>query len=282
MAENSEDALNTVEVISTETPRQLIVPALASAVVPGIGQLALKEKRSALIYLALLVVWFVLFLPPFRIPHFYPGALFAIFSAIALMVTASWRALRSRAWNLRSGSYWWLFVLIPLACIVASLYWAVALRVGGFRGFTIPSTSMEPTIMSGDVILADMRYYQDRNPSEDNLILFRSPTTQGLILLKRVIGTGGDTIRSEGGQIYLNGKPLDEPYVEHIGGAPDEMMDFGPIAVPPRKLFVMGDNRDVSLDSRAAEFGLIDESAVMGRALYIFRSPHDRTGESLK
>lgn len=136
--------------------------------------------------------------------------------------------------------------------------------------------------MSGDAILADMHYYKHRKPSEGSLILFNSPIERGVILIKRVIGTGGDTLRSEGGQIYLNGRRLEEPYVEHVGGAPEEMMDFGPITVPPDKLFVMGDNRDVSLDSRASEFGLIDESALIGKALYIFRSPHDRTGTPLK
>lgn len=282
MAENSENVLNTEEAVSPGTPAQLIVPALASAIVPGIGQLALKEKRRASIYLLFLTVWFVLFFPPFRIAQFYVAAVFALLSAAALTISASCYALRSRAWERRPGSYWWLVVMVPLACFVASAYWGIALRMSGYRDFRVPSASMEPTIMNGDAILADMHYYRHRRPSEHSLVLLHSPTTPGVIVLKRVIGIEGDTIRGEGGQIYLNGRPLDEPYVEHIGGAPEEMMDFGPITVPSHKLFVMGDNRDVSLDSRAAEFGLIDESAVIGKALYIFHSPYDRTGKSLK
>lgn len=170
--------------------------------------------------------------------------------------------------------------MLPLACIAASAYWGIALRVGGFRDFRVPSSSMEPTIMKGDAIVADMRYYRHRRLLEESMIIFHSPVTQGVIVVKRVIATQGDTIRSVNGQIYLNGNPLNETYVEHIGNAPGELMDFGPITIPPHKLFVMGDNRDVSLDSRAAEFGLIDESAVMGKALYILNSPHDRTGRS--
>lgn len=172
--------------------------------------------------------------------------------------------------------------MVPLACFAAAAYWGMALRVSGYRDFRVPSASMEPTIMNGDAILADMHYYRHRKPLEDGIILFHSPIEPGVILIKRVIGVGGDTIRSEGGQIYLNGKLLDEPYVEHVGNAPEEMMDFGSITIPPHKLFVMGDNRDLSLDSRATEFGLIDESAVMGKAIYIIRSPHDQTGKSLR
>jgi signal peptidase I len=255
---------------------------IASALVPGVGQLVLREKQRARIYFGLLVVWLLLFLPPFRIPRFYAATIVALFAAAALMIFASCQALRSRAWNRSPGSYWWLFLVVPLACVTACVYWGMAIRVSGFRDFSIPSTSMEPTIMPGDSILADMHCYRYREPAEESMIIFHSPTTPGVILIKRVIAVGGDTIQSVDGQVFLNGELLNEAYVKHTGDAPDELMNFGPTVIPPRKLFVMGDNRDVSLDSRMAVFGLIDESAVMGKALYILRAANDRTGKSLR
>lgn len=66
----------------------------------------------------------------------------------------------------------------------------------------------------------------------------------------------------------MTGK-LVEPYAHHQGNAPDYLKDFGPIQIPPHKLFVMGDNRDLSLDSRSPEFGLMDESSVIGKPLYL-------------
>jgi len=83
------------------------------------------------------------------------------------------------------------------------------------------------------------------------------------------------------GNVALNGADLSENYVEHTGEVTGDLMNFGPVTIPAHKLFVMGDNRDISLDSRTAEFGLIDESAILGKALYIVAPGHDRSGERL-
>lgn len=96
---------------------------------------------------------------------------------------------------------------------------------------------------------------------------------------------GGDTIEARDRQIFVNGKLLDEPFIEHIEplGTYADMDSFGPIVVPQGKYFVMGDNRDVSLDSRTATFGMLDASAIVGRPLYVYRSPKkERRGRSLE
>jgi signal peptidase I len=140
---------------------------------------------------------------------------------------------------------------------------------------------MEPTVMPGDTILADMRYYSHNSLSSGSVVILDRPNERGVIVIKRIIATGGDTIRSTDGDIYLNSNAVNEPYVKHIGNALGEMMNFGPITIPAHKLFVMGDNRDVSLDSRMAEFGLVDQSAVLGKALYVFKAANDRNGKPL-
>lgn len=127
-----------------------------------------------------------------------------------------------------------------------------------------------------------MRSVDGASLKRGGIIIFHSPTDPSLILIKRLIAMGGDTIRSADGHIFLNDKPLSEPYVQHSGDAPDELSNFGPISIPPHKLFVMGDNRNLSLDSRSAEFGLVDESALMGKPLYIFTAENDGTGKSLR
>lgn len=141
---------------------------------------------------------------------------------------------------------------------------------------------MEPAVQQGDRLISDMRSVSGASLKRGEIIIFHSPMDPNLILIKRLIAMGGDTIRSADGQIFLNDKPLSEPYVQHSGNAPDELLNFGPTSVPPHKLFVMGDNRDLSLDSRSAEFGLVNESAVMGKPLYIFTAENDRTGKSFR
>jgi signal peptidase I len=87
---------------------------------------------------------------------------------------------------------------------------------------------------------------------------------------------GGDTIEGRPGKIILNGNLINESYVEHSQSqeqaeelANDWLRSFGPIIIPPNKYFVMGDIRDISLDSRSPDFGLVDRSSIMGKVLYV-------------
>jgi signal peptidase I len=169
-----------------------------------------------------------------------------------------------------------------MALIVAIFSHTILLRASGFRAFRIPSGSMERTIQEGDVLMADMHFYRHHRLKDGEIILMKSPNTPGVIIIKRLIAKSGDTIMSLHGKVSLNGADLDESYVELTGEPTDDLMNFGPLTIPPRKLFVMGDNRDISLDSRTAEFGLIDESAILGKALYIVTPGHDRSGERLR
>jgi signal peptidase I len=131
--------------------------------------------------------------------------------------------------------------------------------------------------MKGDYIVADMRSYHYRPPNREDVIVFER---RGTFFIKRVIATSGDTIQGTRGNVLLNGQAVDEPYVRHtLQPVPDWMVTFGPLKVPNGKYFVMGDNRDVSLDSRSSEFGLVDENSIAGKPLYVFRS--DRPGTSI-
>jgi signal peptidase I len=99
---------------------------------------------------------------------------------------------------------------------------------------------------------------------------------QNFYIIKRVIAQGGETIEGRGGEIFIDGKMISEPYVVHSGNAPDFMDDFGPLKIPQGKVFVMGDNRDISLDSRSPEIGPVDLASLRGRPMYLlgnFKNP---------
>ena len=133
---------------------------------------------------------------------------------------------------------------------------------------------MEQTLRRGDHFVMDST---STTPKRGDVIVLRKDHT---FFVKRVIAIAGDSIQGNNGVVLVNGKKQDEPYVQHIGLPQDWMNNFGPITIPEGKFFVMGDNRDVSLDSRSADFGLISSSSIVGEPLYIFGS--DRVGKNIR
>ena len=137
---------------------------------------------------------------------------------------------------------------------------------------------MEKTILQGDTFVADMLYYHSRRPGRREVIIF---LRDRIFYVKRAIALGGDSIQGKNNAIFVNGEEQDEPYVQHTRRQdPDWMRNFGPITIPSGKYFVLGDNRDVSLDSRATEFGLVDEGLIVGKPLYVYAS--QRPGKSIR
>ena len=146
--------------------------------------------------------------------------------------------------------------------------------------FTIPNSSMEPTIRQGEKIAANMEPFQ---PTHGDLVIF---IHEGILEIKRVIGIPGDVVEGRDLKVFMNGKLLKEEYVEHTAKLPlglKTLETFGPTTVPDGKLFVAGDNRDYSLDSRDPRFGLVEVSDVKGKAVEIVQSPTpDRLGKKIE
>ncbi len=259
------------------TKRHLLA-ALCSAIVPGAGQLFLGQRRKAITLLLLLAAILICFWP-LRFLRFYAGFILLSCAWIALYIYAACSAQLAR--NLPESarpSKWWLAAILPVSILTLSLLGQVVTRASGFRSFTVPSTSMERTITRGDHIVADMRYYHSRRPERREIIIFLKDRN---FLIKRVIAISGDSIEGQNNMIFVNGKEQGEPYVEHTSRTAELnwMINFGPIYIPNGRYFVMGDNRDVSLDSRSTEYGLVDDNAIVGKPLYIFSS--DRQGRSV-
>jgi signal peptidase I len=131
------------------------------------------------------------------------------------------------------------------------------------QAFYIPSLSMAPTLQINDRVLVNKLSYDLHDVNRGDLVVFESPPNEGSEtkdLIKRVIGLPGETVESRDGHILIDGQQLEEPYLDRgvTTGALDK------ITVPPDHLWVMGDNRANSRDSRF--FGPIPESLVIGRA----------------
>ena len=134
------------------------------------------------------------------------------------------------------------------------------------QAFLIPSGSMIPTLQVGDRIMADKFVYHIRDPQRGEVIVFRAPPQadiQERNFVKRVIGLPGEVVEVRGGKVFINGKPLKEPYIYE-----PPYYEFGPYKVPPNSYFVMGDNRNDSNDSHA--WGPLSRDRITGRALFIW------------
>jgi signal peptidase I len=165
----------------------------------------------------------------------------------------------------------------------------VALVLKGFvaQAFYIPSASMEPQLRAGDRVVVSRLAYRLHDPRRGDIVVFPSPGERpadaddalpvrllhdaleatGLRkpaeteLIKRVVGLPGETVEARGGVVHIDGQPLVEPYLP----AGLITADFSPVLVPDAHVWVMGDNRASSLDSRF--FGAVDRDAIVGRAI---------------
>lgn len=183
---------------------------------------------------------------------------------------------------------------LPVLLIIA-LTVAVAIKTFLVQPFYIPTESMLPTIEVNDRVMVSKLNYRFGDPQRGDIVVFLSPlngeddasfperavrvvleavgirTASADDLIKRVVALAGDTVEIDDGLLLINDVAIDEPYVLEQGTMPD----FGPIEVPAESVFVMGDNRDVSYDSR--RFGPISLKNVVGEAV-VRIWPLDRFG----
>ena len=152
--------------------------------------------------------------------------------------------------------------------------------IESMRFYKIPASSLLPTIMAGDWIVT-LKVWSKENLKRRDLIVFPYPPEPSIDYIKRIIGLPGEKLEIRKDQVFINGEPLDEPYAyfdpdERTSRQDQGLNDFaptsryGPIVVPKGKLFVMGDNRYNSADSRY--WGFVESETVESKAWFIYWS----------
>ncbi len=172
---------------------------------------------------------------------------------------------KSNRWIVELG------VVVVIAVVVAIL-----LRAFVVATYSIPSGSMEPTLQIGDRIVVDKLSYDLHGVDRANIIVFSTPPKEDCAgppvsdLVKRVIGLPGETISLSGGRVYINGHYLPEPWLPaavqnetYPGPSPASYALHRPFRIPEGDVYVMGDNRTFSCDSRY--WGPIAESTIVGK-----------------
>ncbi len=167
-------------------------------------------------------------------------------------------------------------LVVMIALVVACYFGLRAFVVGTFE---IPSGSMEDTIEVGDRVFSEKISYYTRDPAPGDIVTLADPLAADRTLIKRVIATAGQTVDLRDGVVYVDDEALDEPYTEGkpslpLDTAPGVEVEY-PYTVPDDCVWVMGDNRTNSADSRY--FGAVPLSSISGHANFIYW-PLDRIG----
>jgi signal peptidase I len=191
--------------------------------------------------------------------------------------------------------------------LVIAVILALFIRTFVVQAFKIPTGSMEQNLLIGDHLLVNKFVFGPaasgierallpmKDIARGDVLVFKYPEDPERDFIKRVIGLPGDQIEVRHKRVFVNGKPLDEPYVFHMEEPPplpenptsadvhpsngDPREFYAPVTVPPNHYFAMGDNRDNSQDSRY--WGFLPRDYVKGRALVIYWSYDGATGNML-
>jgi len=293
--EHRQESNSLDENLPVRKKRQPWIAGLLTFLVIGLGQVYNGEFKRGIIYylgslaISLISAFIMLFLPfPTNfITFFLLGFLY--FFIIFLI---SWREARVKGTSYRLKSYNKLHIYISFiffSWYIINPLFSQFIKNNIVHAYRVVATSMTPTILDGDHILVNELIYKFTSPGRGDVVVFRYPKNENQYFIKRIIGLPGETILIYQKHCYIDGELLQEGYLahsSHAGAAHPEMDDFGPLTLPPASFFVMGDNRDWSMDSRS--FGPVQQKKILGKAFMIYWSGSlngqiywDRIGKSL-
>jgi signal peptidase I len=262
-------------------PRSRILAALLSLLAPGVGHLYVGQRRRALIIILLNVVLFAAFLagafllpPAFRPIAIYAAAGIAVLAIYYLgtIIDAVRLARRDDAApRVRCYVLIGAMVTVWAANLAPQLVGPAVKQRVPWRAFTVPSESMQPTLRVGEWFLADTRYYTTHAPARGDLVTYRLPSDESTIYVKRVVALPGDRIAFRENRAVVNGVMQNEPFAD-LKGPTAFYATTAEVTVPAGHIFVAGDNRANSSDSRVQQHGFVPMKNLVARATEIFFS----------
>lgn len=268
-------------------PRRPWIAALFSLLISGLGQLYDGRPRRALaVYAAPIVLVFILFL--IGLHRTFPGLVILLTLVVLFRLWVVWDAAaiarRSPGYIPRWFNRWYVYLGIIILVFLLPGEEILGWMPLPVRSFKIPSVNMEPAVREGDRITAEMRY--DRSaPRRGDLVIYVPPDATDQRLC-RVIGLPGEQIEIRNKVVYIDGKPLSDPWGEHqdplvMPTTSHPRDNYPTVAIPEGSVFLLGDNRDYSYDSRF--FGFVPLSNLKGSPLYVYwATDRSRIGTSLQ
>ncbi len=271
-----------------DTKLKLFTAGCLSSVVPGAGHFFRKLVTRGFLWMASFVFFLIgtFALRPWQSED---GLTIAILIGAALICAAGVdAAFIATEEDVRATK--WSVALFACIAFIASIYGnQLVWSIGGYKLYSIRSSSMEPTVTTKDSVVVDRHAYWHATPKRGDVVV-SSAYDNGIITLKRVTAIPGDTIGGTNGQITLNNVQIQESYVPagstsiDVSNSTDsnfkKLYNFGPVKLGPGEYFLMGDNRGLSYDSRITGPAKLD--TIGGKALYIVNKEDDeRDGKRL-
>ena len=248
-------------------PRKAWLAATLSFLATGLGQLYNGQWKKGLV---LLGVDFVMNVAAILMLGGFALMIAGLSAVIAFNLWAAWEAYRTarglKAFALGPYNRFWAYATFFVVSATAGAMVQVGMGETFYRSFAIPSGSMIPTLLPGDRIMVKNLKAGEAVERGDLAVFFHDE--KGVHFVKRVIGLPGETLRIDDKRVFIDGVQLNEPYVHHTKFHSIPIRDnFGPLALGPDEYFLMGDNRESSLDSRW--LGPVRRDAVTGKPLFV-------------
>jgi signal peptidase I len=256
---------------------------------PGLGHVYDgRVGRGALLYLLSHIASLAALWTAIRVPVARLNVGLALLLGLATMLAIAWDAgvvaARAQDFNPKRFNRWYVYLaLFMIHLFLAPVREAMSCALGATT-FRIPTGSMEPTVLLGDRVIFNMAAYGLRSPidgrklvtlgspSRGELVAYKSPADRNRIFLHRVIALAGERVEIRRKSVYVNDRPLDEPYAHHLEltGSLVTRDEWGPQIVPEGYVFILGDNRENARDSRF--LGFVPTEDVLGRAACVYWS----------
>jgi len=282
------------------------IAVFLSLVMPGLGQIYCGDIQNGIVIMLVIAVlsscWVVGMMhegtPALTFLLMMWGII--LLATVFAAIDACRRARRTRYdYTLKDYNHWGIYLALIWIAGAGTLGYTAFVKTSLFEAFRVPNYSMAPTITAGDRLTASKIAYRKTDPKHGDVVLFKNPADRTMNYIKRIVALGGDTLEIRNGELLINDRALERQWVQKktfaMGeeklegdvywetngdcryqiivskGASDAAggeQNFGPVTVPPYHCFVMGDNRNHSIDSR--NFGSISLGAIKGKFQAIY------------
>ena len=289
------------------------VAVFLSLVMPGLGQIYCGDIKSGIAIMLVIAIfssgWVIGMMHESTPPLAFLSMMWGIILLATLFaaIDSYRRARRTRYdYKLKDYNHWGIYLALIWIAGAGTLGYTAFVKAKLFEAFYVPAGSMAPTIMPGDRLTASKIAYRKARPKRGDIVLFKNPADRTTNYIKRIVALGGDTLEVRNGELLINGRALKREWVENktltIGkeqvqgdifvetnadaryrifiskeaaDASSGRKDFGPVTVPTYHCFVMGDNRNRSIDSRS--FAALSLGAIRAKFQAIYWPPRNWT-----